>query len=117
MLATTIGIVRVACCAARAWASTAGRSAGGAVFGVIYADRRAGGRPFGEAELGLLAAAAQQAGSLARRIGEEDRLRDENRGLIRSATAVNSSAQAATCRCVGRPDIAYPRRNSWRGRF
>ena len=62
-----------------------GRSTGAStVFGVLYADRRGASRPFGEAELGLLTAAAQQAGNLARRISEESRLRDENRNLIRS---------------------------------
>jgi Nif-specific regulatory protein len=54
------------------------------VVGVIYADRRGPDRPFGEADLALLTAAAEQAGAIASHLGEEERLRDENRNLLRS---------------------------------
>jgi transcriptional regulator with GAF, ATPase, and Fis domain len=58
--------------------------ASGKVLGVLYADRRGAERPFGDAELALLSAAAGEAGALAARLEEEARLRDENRNLLRS---------------------------------
>ncbi len=54
------------------------------VLSVLYADRRGPGQPFGEAELGLLAAAARQAGDFATRLGDEASLRDEKKNLLRS---------------------------------
>ncbi len=65
-------------------AGTPAPAARGRVLGVLYADRRGAERPFGDAELGLLTAAAAQAGDLAARLWEEDRLRDENKNLLRS---------------------------------
>ncbi len=63
---------------------------------VLYADRRGAERPFGEAELGLLAAAALEAGDIAARLAEEARLRDENRNLLRSISESKRIVGAST---------------------
>jgi len=64
--------------------SPPGRDSKQKVLSVLYAHRRRTGSLFGDGELDLLAAAARQAGDFAARLGEEARLRDEKKNLLRS---------------------------------
>jgi len=54
--------------------------------GVLYAERRAGRRPFTEEDLEALAALAEPAGRILEKVEAEERLRQENRNLFRSIT-------------------------------
>jgi transcriptional regulator with GAF, ATPase, and Fis domain len=58
----------------------------GATTCVLYADRRGARPPFEESDLQLLAAAAEPVGPILERLTEQDRLRSENRTLLRTLT-------------------------------
>ena len=61
-------------------------SVGGVTTCVLYADRRGKRPPFTESDLQLLAAAADPVGPMLERLAEQDRLRSENRTLLRTLT-------------------------------